>query len=237
MGAGALVPFGRAFQAQFSRTGTAFSGIAAVNYFIQVAAGCTDQYIQRVALVLGQKITGKKIKIFMAMWAFLLLDPEEVFHMGLAGTALEAGGAVQIADLLLQCLHQLSCGFSVLLQVQIFDFAVDNPPGHGVDVKAQHVAPHPVGLDQRGPATHEGVGDGDALEVVGGEKGFFKRPVAVFGEDQPAEQGSRTAGEPLVYGDDWPVILLDLFFTQGQRGDEGDVEVFFYGHGGYFSTY
>ena len=151
--------------------------------------------------------------------------------MRLAGTTLEAGGAVQIADLLLQRLHQLSCGFSVLLQVQIFDFPVYDPPGHGVDVVPQHVAPHPVGLNQRGPPTHEGVGDGDALEVVGGKEGLLKRTVAVFGEDQATEQGSRSAGEPLVYGDDGPVVLLDLFFLQGQGGDEGDVEVFFYGHG------
>jgi hypothetical protein len=231
MGAGTLVSFGRPFQAQFSRTGTAFSGISAVFYLVQIAAGRADQHIQRVALVLGEQVTGEEVKIFVAVRAFLLLDPEEVFHVGLVGSALEAGGAVQVADLLLKCLHQLGCGFSVFLQVQVFDLAVDDPPRHGVDVVAQHVAPHPISLDQRGSAPHEGVCDGDSLEVIGGEKCFFKRPVAVFGEDQSPEQGSRTAGEPLVHGDDWPVVLLDLFFTQGQGGDEGDVEVLFYGHG------
>jgi hypothetical protein len=41
----------------------------------------------------------------------------------------------------------------------------------------------------------------------------------------------RADGEPLVHRDDRPVILLDLLFPQGKGGDEGDVEVLFYGHG------
>ena len=32
-------------------------------------------------------------------------------------------------------------------------------------------------------------------------------------------------------GDDWAVVLLDLLFPQGEGGNEGDVEMFFYGHG------
>lgn len=152
--------------------------------------------------------------------------------MRLAGTALQAAGAVQAADLLFQGLHQAGGGSAVCHQVQMLDLAVDDPPGHGVDVVAQHVAPDPVGLDQRRAAPHEGVGDVDPLEVVGREEGLLERPVAEFGEEQSPEQGPRPTGEPLVHGDDRPIVLLDLFFAQGQGGDEGDVEVGFYGHGG-----
>lgn len=230
MGAGAFVPFGRAFQAQFSRTGAAFSGIAAVNYFIQVSAFSTDQHIQRVALVLGQEIAGEEVKIFMAVGACLLFHPEKVFHMGLVGTAFQAAGAIQAADLFFQGLHQAGGGCAVRLQVQMFNLPVDDPPGHWVDVVPQHVAPHPIGFDQRGSAPHERVGNGDPLEVVGGEKRILQRPVTVFSEEQPPEQGPGPPGKPFVHGDDWPVVLLDLLFTQGQGRDERYVKVGFYGH-------
>lgn len=114
----------------------------------------------------------------------------------------------------------------------MFDLPADDPVGHGVDVEAGNVAPHPVRLDQRGAAPHERVGDGDPFQVVGAVECLPERLVAVFGEQQTAKQCPRSPGKPLVHGDDRPVVLLDLLFPQGQVGDEGDVEVFFYGHGG-----
>ena len=55
--------------------------------------------------------------------------------------------------------------------------------------------------------------------------------VAELGERQPAEQRARTAGEPLVNGDDRPVVLLDLLLSAGHCPDERYVEVGFDGHG------
>ena len=32
-------------------------------------------------------------------------------------------------------------------------------------------------------------------------------------------------------GNDRAVVLLNLFFPEGEGGDEGDIEMFFHGHG------
>lgn len=113
----------------------------------------------------------------------------------------------------------------------MLDFAVHDPVRHRVDVVADNVATDPVGLNEGRAATHEWVGDGDSLQVVGGVEGFPERPISEFGEDQPAKQRAWSPGEPLMNGDDRAVVLLDLFFPQGEGGDKGDVEMFFYGHG------
>jgi len=202
-----------------------------IRHLVQVAAGVTDQHVQRVALVLSQEIAGEEVERFAATAAIVLLHPEEIFDMCLIGAALEASGAVESADLLLHGRHQPGGGSAIGGQVQVFDLPVNDPPCHGVDVISQHVAPDPVGLDERGSAPHERIGNGDPLEVVSREERLLERPVAVLGEEQPPEQGPRPTCEPLVHGDDRPVVLLDLFFPQGQGGDERDVEVRFYGHG------
>jgi hypothetical protein len=58
----------------------------------------------------------------------------------------------------------------------------------------------------------------------------FPRPNSP-GKDKPAEQRTRPPGKPFVHGYDRSVILLDLLFPKGERGDERNVEAFFYGHG------
>lgn len=232
VGADTTVSLCRPIRAQFRRAGGASAGMLAVSHLVQVAAGVADHHVQRVAFVLGQQVAGEKVEPFPAVAALVLFHPEEVFHVGMVGAALVAGGAVEWADLLFQRLHQAGSGSAVRPKVQVLNLPVNDPPRHGVDVVPQHITPHPVGLDEGRAATHEGVGDGEPIEVISGEEGLLERLVAVFGEEQPPEQGPRPPGEPLVHGDDRPVVLLDLFFTQGQGGDEGDVEVGFYGHGG-----
>jgi hypothetical protein len=74
---------------------------------------------------------------------------------------------------------------------------------------------------------HERIGNPSALQVVCLVKGLAKRSTREFGQQQAPKQGPRPPGEPLMYRDDRPVVLLDLFFPQRQIGDEGYVEVFF----------
>ncbi len=116
-------------------------------------------------------------------------------------------------------------------QVELFDLLPDDPVGHGIDVVADDVAADPVGFDQRGAASHEGVGDPEPRQVIGPIKGINEGRISEFGEEQAPEQGPRPPGKPLVNGDKRPVVLLDLLLPQSQTGNKRDVEILFNGHG------
>ena len=62
-------------------------------------------------------------------------------------------------------------------------------------------------------------------------EGFPEGSFTVFRKYKAAEQRPGPSGKPLVDGDDRAVVLLDLLFPQGEGGNKGDVEMFFYGHG------
>ncbi len=99
VGAGAVTALGGSIRAQGRRAGGAGAGMFAVHDLVQVAAGCADQHVQRVALVLGQQVAGEKVEILVAMSAVVLFYPKEIFDMGLVGVAFQASGSVQVADL------------------------------------------------------------------------------------------------------------------------------------------
>ena len=52
---------------------------------------------------------------------------------------------------------------------------LDDPVGHGIDVKAGDITADPVGLQDGGAAAHEGVGYLEACEIIGFVEGLFKR--------------------------------------------------------------
>jgi hypothetical protein len=41
-------------------------------------------------------------------------------------------------------------------------------------------------------------------------------------------EDSMPSGKPLVYGNHWPIVLLNLFLAQSEVRNERDVEVLFY---------
>ena len=106
----------------------------------------------------------------------------------------------------------------------MFDFLAHDPGRHGIDVEAEHVAADAVRLEQRRAAAHEGIGTRLARKIVGAEKDVAQRAVAEFRQGQTAKQRAGPAGKPFMHGDDRPVILLNLFFLQGQGGDEREYQ-------------
>ena len=209
---GAFISPGRSSQGQRAVAGIAPAWIFTVANAVQIAAGRANEDVFRVAFVLGQQVAGKKIELVPALVTGLLLDPEKIFYVGFAGAAFQTAGAVKRTGFVFERRHQSGGRLTVSRQIEMFDFPVDDPPGHGVDVIAQDVAAHPIGLNERGAAPHEGIGDGDTWKIVGGVEGLAERAVAVLGQNQPPEQCSRAPGEPLVHGNDGPVVLLDLLF-------------------------
>ncbi len=144
---------------------------------------------------------------------------------------MRAVGPVEIVDLHGQGRRQFCGGAVIGGQIEVGEFLPHDPGGHGVDVEPLAVAAQAVGLDQRRSAAHEGVSDLPTREGVGLVEDLPQRVVTELGQGQGAEQGSRPAREPLVHGDDGPVVLLNLLFLEGQGGNEGDVEGVFDGHG------
>jgi len=198
---------------------------------VQIAAGSADENIFRMPPVFGEKVTGKQVEFAPAAAAGLLFHPEEILDVRLLGAAFQTAGTVEWPDAFLQVMGELFRRGAIFGQVQVLDLPVHDPVCHRVDVVTGHVAAKTVRLDKRRAATHERIGDRDPLQVVRGVERLSKRHVAVFGENESAEQRAGPTGEPFVHGDDRAVVLLDLFFSQGKGSDEGDVEVFFYGHG------
>ena len=184
-----------------------------------------------MAGVAGDEIPGEQIDFGAAMLTVDRLDPEEVLHWHVRIAVERAVRDVRVSDLDRELVDESVGGVSVRGRVEVLDLFADHPRRHGIDVYAQHVAADPVRFEQRSSSPHEGIRDRTPGEVVGCEEGLGEWAVAEFGERQPAKQGARPAGEPLVNGDDRPVVLLDLFLSAGHRRDERYVEAGFDGHG------
>ena len=110
----------------------------------------------------------------------------------------------------------------------MFDLLLDDPIGHGVDVEPGDITAEPVGLYEWSAAAHEWIGDLDPLQTVCLVKGLPQGLVEKFGKQQASEQRPGSSGKPFVDGDNRPVVLLNLLFTQGEVGYEGDFKIFFY---------
>lgn len=110
----------------------------------------------------------------------------------------------------------------------MFDFLLDDPIGHGVDVESDNITAEPVGLYEWSAAAHEWIGNLDPFQTVCLIKGLMQGPIAKFGKQQAAEQRSGSSSKPLVDCDNWPVVLLNLLFMQSQVRYERDVEFLFY---------
>lgn len=116
----------------------------------------------------------------------------------------------------------------------MFDFLLDDPIGHGVDVESDNITAEPVGLYEWSAAAHEWIGNLDPFQTVCLIKGLMQGPIAKFGKQQAAEQRSGSSSKPLVDCDNWPVVLLNLLFMQSKVRYERDVEFLFYTQSGAF---
>jgi hypothetical protein len=191
LGAGAPIPSGRSCKDKPATAGLACTRLLSLFNAVQIAAGGADEHVLRVPPVFGQEIAGKHVDFMAAMAAGLFLDPKEILDMGLRGTAFQASGAVEGADLLFQTEYKPFCRFSIALQIEVLDLAVHDPVGHRIDVVARHVAPDAVGFDERRTTAHEGIGNGDPFQVVGGVENFPERLVTEFGKEKPSKQRPR----------------------------------------------
>ena len=90
--------------------------------------------------------------------------------------------------------------------------------------------PDAVGFEQGSAAAHERISDLAAGKIVAGEVKVGKRRFAELGERERPEQAARPPSEPFVYGDNGPVVLLNLLFALRQRGNEGYIKVRLDGH-------
>src|SRR5271157_4250184 len=108
---------------------------------------------------------------------------------------------MELADTLVQPQADLLGGIAVYVQIEMGNLLPDDPIGHGVNVIADDVAPGPIRLQERSPATHEGIGDTYVFEPVRPVKGVPQRALTEFRQDQCPKHGSRPSGEPLVDGD------------------------------------
>ena len=110
----------------------------------------------------------------------------------------------------------------------MFDFLLNDPVGHRVDVESDNITAEPVGLNEWSAAAHEGIGDLDPFQAVCLVKGLAQSLIEKFGKLQAAKQGSGSSSKPLVNRNNWPVVLLNLLFTQSKVCYERDVEILFY---------
>lgn len=196
-----------------------------VGNFVEVSTGMTDQHVRRVPRVVREEVTRKQVNRHLASGAVDHLNPEEILDRDVVITVMRAVRAIGSADLAVEGSEELVGRRAVGHEVQVLDLFADDPGRHGIDVESQDITADAVGLDQRRAPAHERVGDDPAREIVGPEESIFQRPIAELGEDQAAEQGPRAPGEPLMDGDDRPVILLDLLLLEGQGSDQCDVEI------------
>lgn len=188
----------------------------AVLRFGQHAAEGADKNIVGVAAVFCQEVTGEEVEPGAAMVAVPLLNPEEVFCMGVGGAALQAGRPVEVAYTVFKLTCNVGCGYSVGIEIEMFDFSANNPVGHGIDVETDDVTSKSICFHEGSAAPHERIGDCDAVELVGCVECVGEWLFNEFGEDQPPEESSRTAGEPLVDGNDWTVVLLNLLLAKSK---------------------
>jgi hypothetical protein len=125
----------------------------------QIAALQAHKDIFGVSHVLGHQGTRKKADGFLASLTGNGFDPEEIFDMGPGVPAFKTTGPIEVSDVLFQVPPQGVRLPTVGLEVDVLDLLLDDPVGHGIDIISDNIAPDAIGLNQRDPASHEGVGD------------------------------------------------------------------------------
>lgn len=225
----AVLPASWTGNGELSGASSARSRVVAVGDLRQLAAVGAQHHVLRVTGVAGNQIAGEQIDAGAAVLAVHCLDPQEVLHRHVGITVERTVGKVGVSDLDLP--DESVGGASIRDDVQMVDLFTDHPCRHRIDVEAQDVTADPIRFEQWSTAAHEWIGDGAPGEIVGGEEALGEGLVTELGERQSAKQRARSPGEPLVNGDDRPVVLLDLLFTPGHCRDERDVETGFDGHG------
>ena len=81
-----------------------------------------------------------------------------------------------------------------------------------------------IGFEQGRASSHKGIEDAHVLERMPLIKGLTQWNIGEFSQQQRPEERSRTPSKPLMHGNDWPVVLLNLLFPQSQVGDKRDVK-------------
>ena len=186
--------------------------------------------------VFCQEVSRKQVERRAAGFAVEYLDPEEGFD-GNVLVAIEGTESPIVAvHLGAKCGDEVFGSLLVARNVEVLDCLSDDPGRHRTDVVAIYIAADAVRLDQRSAAAHERICDPKAGEVVRPEERVLQAILAEFGEDQAAEQGAGTAGEPLVDADAGAVVLLDLLLSQRHQSDEGNVETPFDAHCGVIAS-
>jgi hypothetical protein len=71
-----------------------------------------------------------------------------------------------MSKLLLQLTTQGTGILNIPIQVEMLNFLLDDPVGHGVDVKADDVTAQPIRLYQRSAASHEGICDLNLFQII-----------------------------------------------------------------------
>ncbi|MGH7091014.1 MAG: hypothetical protein ACREFQ_19110, partial [Stellaceae bacterium] len=110
------------------------------------------------------------------------------------------------------------------------DFLSNDPCRHRVDVKTFDIATDSVRLDERSAAAHERIQHETARERVAFEEALRDGLIAELGQNQSPEQAAGPARKPFMHRDDRPIVLLDLLFLQGKRGDDWNVKLRFDRH-------
>lgn len=57
----------------------------------------------------------------------------------------------------------IALSLDILIQVEMFDFLLDDPIGHWVDVESDNITAESVGLYEWSAATHEWIGNLDSF--------------------------------------------------------------------------
>jgi hypothetical protein len=103
------------------------------------------------------------------------------------GGALEATRPIKASDLLLQKASYSCSGRLVRPKVKILYRLVDDPVGHGIDIKANDITSNPIRFNERRPSPHEGVGNPDPLQIMGLEEGLPQGAGNEFRKKQGSE--------------------------------------------------
>ncbi len=141
--------------------------------------------------------------------------------------ALEAGGAVEFAYILLQTRSQTFRCDTVGIEVEVLDFLTDYPPCHWIYVETKDVAADPIGFHQWSAAAHERIGDTNTMEIVVSVEGILQRGIGELGQHESPEKRPRPTCEPLMDSDRGPIALLYLLLTQSKIRDEGNIKSLF----------
>jgi hypothetical protein len=120
-----------------------------------------------VSSVFCEQITGEQIDVFPTTRALLDFDPQKVLYVSIWGPTVKAFGPIQVPQLTLNFRAQSFGGCAVRLEVNVLHLLPYNPVSHWVNVIADHITAHSIGLQEGSPASHEGIGYTGTLEVLG----------------------------------------------------------------------